>query len=58
MNSVMAFYAEALRAHLGSLATRAGLGTISHSLGIARFIQGGVVETFHWPANNHGAQPV
>ena len=40
------FYAKALRAHLGSLATGHGLGTISRSSGIVRFVQGGVVKTF------------
>ena len=40
------FYAKALRAHLGSLATRLGLGRISSSSGIVRFVQGGVVKTF------------
>ena len=40
------FYAEALRAHLRSLATLAGLGTISRNSDIARFVQGGVVKTF------------
>ena len=43
------FYAEALRAHLGSLATGHGLGTISRSSDIARFVQGGVVKTFRCP---------
>ena len=33
-------------AHLPTLATRAGLGTISGSSGIVRFVQGGVVKTF------------
>ena len=32
------FYAEALRAHLLRLATRAGLVTISGSSGVARFV--------------------
>ena len=36
------FYAEALRSHLGSLATGVGLGTIFRNSGIARFVQGGV----------------
>ena len=40
------FYAEALRAHLRSLATRVGLGTISCSSDAVRFVQGGVVKTF------------
>lgn len=40
------FYAESLRAHLCSLATGHGVGTISRSSSIARFIQGGVVKTF------------
>ena len=44
------FYAEALRAHLPSLVTRAGLGTISRSSGVARFVQGGVVKTFRCPS--------
>ena len=42
------FYAQALRAHLPYLATRAGIGTISSNSGIARFVQGGVVKTFRW----------
>ena len=33
-------------AHLPCLATRAGLGTISRSSDVARFVQGGVVKTF------------
>ena len=40
------FYAEALRAHLLRLATRAGLGRIFRSSGIVRFVQGSVVKTF------------
>ena len=32
--------------HLPRLATLAGLGTISHSSDIVRFVQGGVVKTF------------
>ena len=35
-------------AHLPTLSTLAGLGTISHSSDIARFVQGGVVKTFRW----------
>jgi hypothetical protein len=35
-------------AHLPTLSTRAGLGTISRSSGIVRFVQGGVVKTFRW----------
>ena len=35
-------------AHLPRLATRADVGTISRSSGIARFVQGGVVKTFRW----------
>ncbi len=35
-------------AHLGSLATGHGFGTISRSSGIVRFVQGGVVKTFRW----------
>ena len=35
-------------AHLPRLATRAGLGTISGSSEIVRFVQGGVVKTFCW----------
>ena len=42
------FYAEALRAHLRFLATVAGLGTISCSSDIVRFVQGGVVKTFRY----------
>ena len=48
------FYAEALRAHLRSLATVAGLGTISRSSGIARFVQGGVVKTFRCTNERNG----
>ena len=33
-------------AHLPTLSTRAGLGTIFRSSGIARFVHGGVVKTF------------
>ena len=43
------FYAKALRAHLRSLATTAGLGTIFRSQNIARFVCGGVVKTFRPP---------
>ena len=39
------FYARPA-AHLPTLATRAGIGTISRSSNIARFVQGGVVKTF------------
>ena len=35
-------------AHLGSLATGLGLGTIFSNSGIVRFVQGGVVKTFRW----------
>ena len=48
------FYARP-SAHLPRLPTRAGLGTISRSSGIVRFVLGGVVKTFrcttsvcHW----------
>ena len=37
-----------LSPHLLCLATRAGLGTISRSSDIIRFVQGGVVNTFRW----------
>ena len=33
---------------------RAGLGTISRSSGIARFVQGGVVKTFRYVPAAHG----
>ena len=39
------FYARP-SAHLPCLAALAGLGTILGSLGIVRFVQGGVVKTF------------
>ena len=39
------FYARP-SAHLRSLATGAGFGTISRSSGVVRFVQGGVVKTF------------
>ena len=39
------FYARP-SAHLRSLATGVGLGRITHSSDIARFVQGGVVKTF------------
>ena len=39
------FYARP-SAHLPTLSTRAGLGTIFRSSGIVRFVQGGVVKTF------------
>ena len=39
------FYARPA-AHLGSLATGHGFGTLSRSSDIARFVQGGVVKTF------------
>ena len=42
------FYARP-SAHLPWLVTRAGLGTISRSSDIARFVQGGVVKTFRCP---------
>ena len=35
-------------AHLPRLATRAGLGAIFCSSGIARLVQGGVVKTFRY----------
>ena len=35
-------------AHLLTFGTRTGLGTISRSSGIARFVQGGVVKTFRY----------
>ena len=35
------FYAEALRAHLRSLATSVGFGRISRSSGVARFVVDG-----------------
>ncbi|MEO9933791.1 hypothetical protein [Rhodopirellula bahusiensis] len=47
-------YAEALRAHLPTLATRAGLGAISDSSCIVRFVQGGVVKTFRCAATTNG----
>ena len=42
------FYARPA-AHLPTLSTRAGLGTIFGSSGIAGFVQGGVVKTFRYP---------
>jgi len=45
MNSVMVFTLWP-SAHLPTLATLAGLGTVSRSSCIARFVQGGVVQTF------------
>ena len=39
-------------AHLPCLATRAGLGRITRSSNIARFVQGGVVKTFRWAVEN------
>ena len=39
------FYARPA-AHLLTFATRVGVGIISRSSGIARFVQGGVVKTF------------
>ena len=47
------FYAEALRAHLRSLATGVGLGRISRSSDVARFVQGGVVKTFRCQTTAH-----
>ena len=41
-------------AHLPRLATRAGLGTIFRSSDIARFVQGGVVNTFRCAATMFG----
>ena len=35
-------------AHLPCLASRAGLGRITRSSGIVRFVQGGVLKTFRW----------
>ena len=49
------FYARP-SAHLRSLATCLGAGTISRSSDIARFVQGGVVKTFRWadePVKTH-----
>ncbi|TWT80271.1 hypothetical protein CA13_16840 [Planctomycetes bacterium CA13] len=37
-----------LAAHLRTLATGCGIGTISRSSGIARFVQGGVVKTYRY----------
>jgi len=44
-------------AHLPTLSTRAGLGTISRSSGIARFVQGGVVKTFRWQTQAKWQRP-
>ena len=41
-------------AHLGSLATGLGLGTIFSNSGIVRFVQGGVVKTFRYPHETLG----
>ena len=45
------FYAEALRVHLGSLATGLGIGKIMRSSDAVRFVQGGVAKNL--PLGDH-----